>query len=229
MQFKYDYDYARQHWDRFKHFHMPSNYGYHPFVRFATGELAVDNMRWRPAMRKFYPEYNVTLASSRDKIPDLYTVDGERVPKAWLNHSGSNTLLIDHDTKRVVRINYRGMRDVNVPEYMRTMAGGFLAAKAVPVSGVELWARPPTSLTDTPERKEWREALHAMCRAWAALEEKELNRWDYARPICLLPKYYEDEPAKAFATMVESNRCVIARHGVRMFRDTIKYPYLVIK
>jgi hypothetical protein len=108
----------KQQWDEFKAFHVGINmhgtamrgpYSSHVnginFVMFETGELICTADNIRPAHRGLYAALNVGLWRTCDSdCPKLFTPDGEPIPKARLNHGGSQLILVDNDTRRAVSL-----------------------------------------------------------------------------------------------------------------------------
>lgn len=99
-------------WDKFKRFHWGINYGYcasqqyqkENFTLFDTGEVICHVQNPDPNQRRHYPSVGVTIISTKDdKLPQLLTPEGEKIPKTWFG-STQQALLIDHDTKHVVSL-----------------------------------------------------------------------------------------------------------------------------
>lgn len=109
-------DWVREHqsWDKYKAFHIgvsqhnlssTGGWGGDPaMIMFDTGEVIFTQHAPRPHYRGHYSLLDVEVVTSKDYRGELYTPDGEKVAIAWLYDYGQETLLVDADTKRVVRI-----------------------------------------------------------------------------------------------------------------------------
>lgn len=108
------WDHARQQWDRYRAFHIELSGRYLQtcwatphIVMFDTGELIIERGFTRPRWRHEYSELGITIVATNDKgCPRFTTPEGEPVAKAWLNVDGQQYLLIDHDTKHVVQLEW---------------------------------------------------------------------------------------------------------------------------
>lgn len=108
-------DWVREHqsWDKYKAFHigvrqtrLSSTGGYSDpaMVMFDTGEVIFTHFAPRPEYRGWYSLLDVEVVTSKNYRGELYAPDGEKIAIAWLYDCGQETLLVDADTKRVVRI-----------------------------------------------------------------------------------------------------------------------------
>ena len=113
-------------WDAYKAFHYgiatygvagTGNYNLPPFVVFTTGEVICTTPN--PDRVKYHHLNVEVVATADDRCPTLVTPDGLEVKKTWLDVNGMQTLLIDYDTKRVVRL------DTTIPSELDTRPARF--------------------------------------------------------------------------------------------------------
>lgn len=108
-------NWVREHqsWDKYKAFHIgvhqsclnsTSGYNGPPMIMFDTGEVIFTHYAPRPDYRGHYSLLDVAVVTSKDYRGELYAPDGDKIALAWLYDCGQETLLVDPDTKRVVRI-----------------------------------------------------------------------------------------------------------------------------
>jgi hypothetical protein len=74
-----------------------------PLTLFDTGEVICTETTPGPDKRGDYHSIGVTLTTTSD-VP-LWMPDGNPVVRAWLDDGGMQYLLVDHATKRAVRLN----------------------------------------------------------------------------------------------------------------------------
>jgi hypothetical protein len=231
------FDYARQHWDRFRAFHT-NNY---PFIQFASGELILADSSPDPDLRQHYKPYNLTITMTTDpQCPSLYLepwVEGAKpVPRTHLTRSGGQYLLIDHCLNTAVRIGYD--RDVrkNVPVNLRNEAYVYFAGEGLPAQGLPIEVSPPRLLS--AEEKARITTRVAECRLWASMQEdmearnkslrrmRELCSWSEAR----YPLHNTDLLAHANITEVpEGDRYRVAAYGVRTTYIQTKVERLYVR
>lgn len=108
------WDQRHVRWDAYHAFHMGIGpYGphatdpYNPatFVQFDTGEMIATRQVFDHNKRGHYGDANITLhATTDDSFPAVALPDGTPAPKAWLNDRGLQTVVEDHDLKRIYRV-----------------------------------------------------------------------------------------------------------------------------
>ena len=218
------FDHARQEWDKYKRFHV----GHGNFVQFDTNELICTIYPWqpRPIVRRNYITFNFTVAGTRDShLPTLKTPDGEIVPKAWVSRNTMQTLLIDHDTKRAVRLagfgNHHGDKDKSwqapIPVSLRGTCSAYFAGPGEPPVGRNVTVSRPAKYTK--DEIEHGRTLVAACRMWRELEQPTQRAWEKYTLRTLL--------GMDFATMTPGQRATLAERGIYPSYDTTEYPYLL--
>ena len=219
-----------QGWDRFKAFHSVvgsvsfSTLYTQGFIRFDTDEVIFTLSDPRPNYRHHYKDLNVTIALTVDKdCPRLFMPDGTPVKKSWLDVGGSQALLIDHDSKRVVGLRTRtawmaGL-DTRLPIRFKDVAAYIGGAGALPV-GAPITLRRPNKIT--PEQRRHVRQLVEACKTWAAMEgfrAYEINR-------CFT---YHELETQTFATLdVASRRYLATGDAASIGTYDESYYYLTI-
>lgn len=170
-------------WDRFKetYYGIPGDAHYAPaaIYLFETDEMLVT--RCNIDDRRLYREVNIRLTTTADdNCPALVAPDGREIPKAWLNETGQQELLVDYDTMRVVSLegylDQRNALDLPVPsrflpQYPLARAY-FPGPGRYPVPGAQITVRPPLSNKDwiAPEQREKAKELLAAAKALVAMD-----------------------------------------------------------
>lgn len=129
------FDHNIKRWDFYNHFHVKHSY---KFTQFETGEFMLTSNTFDPDERRMYSAFDVTITSTADAdCPPLY-MPGRKapVPKAWLNRSGQQFVLIDHGRGKAVPLS-RGARreDTDVPSYLRSGYVIWMREGAEPIYG----------------------------------------------------------------------------------------------
>lgn len=72
------------------------------FTEFETGTVLFNRKAPDPSERRLYANFNVEVISTAEAMPQLYTLEGEKIPKSWLAHDGIQYMLKDLDRGVVV-------------------------------------------------------------------------------------------------------------------------------
>lgn len=108
-----EWDRKLQAWDRFKQFYIgvsnynlieDTHYNSKPMIMFDTGEVIFTEFCPRVDSRGEYLPIGVRVTTSKDYGGELWTPDGDKIAVAWVYDGGQEHLLVDEDTKRVVRV-----------------------------------------------------------------------------------------------------------------------------
>jgi len=227
------FDHTKAKWDAWRAFHINHKVGYHKiaFVQFDTGELVCMPAHPRPKFRHLYDSLGVEIIDlSNDRYDYKFTSpDGERLKKAWL----SGHYLIDHDTKRVVRLKYRTAEFTSpVPERFKAVSAYFPSAGMPPV-GREVSVRRPDPLTKA--EKDHIEDLRAASKAWQAMTQDEYKNGYFdergdriygwgASPVCANSLLQVPD----FASLTIRWRLMLVAKGTVGRTKTTTYPYILL-
>ena len=171
-------------WDRFREFYNEVEVGQHyynnPFIMFETGEFIITRSRFNPTARKHYGRLNISLHGSTDarwstflknKNAKLKTPDGDEVLFSWLNDGRYQTILVDHDSGRVVRCSIDPDCDKRIPARLRHCANVYFACdKEPPIGGKPLILTEPAQLTGIDKKHV--DYIVSACKAWNTLAEE---------------------------------------------------------
>jgi hypothetical protein len=222
-----EYDVLRQRWDDYKQFHIPARYGHNPVVRFQSGEVLIitskPNLQYE---QHEYSQYNFALTSSTAGEYTSLLPDGTPCPQAWIMHKGVQYFLVDLDTKNVVRLSYKYMRDANVPAHMQTGAAGFLRPGGLPIGAPIAVYRP---VTLTAQEKKWMSDLHALVGAHCSLNGLQRESW---RDKLKFNRARMQQPVEQVAEQITANLSdvvAIWSNGVEFPREVEMHDYLMIK
>jgi hypothetical protein len=234
------FDHDKKRWDKFKafangHDRYGHRYGWSDnaaFYQLETGEVFTPWLSFAKDKRGLYKDLNIAvLATADDDCPSLYTPDGTKVPKAWLNHGGGQQVVIDYDTKRVVGLNWCNGRNVTragvdgvktgIPVWLRTHAVVYFAGAGEPPVGGMLRTTFPRVWT--PEETAHLDGLRSGARAWHTLTEQTKTYSDHR---ALDPLRYL---TKSLADLSTSERIAVIYDGWAKRFTTTYHPYLVIK
>lgn len=213
-------------WDAYRAFHIHHDYnGYHDFcygsfVQFDTGEVICTVTKPRLEKRRIYRTLNIQIVGTNDyDCPQLYTLEGEKIPFAWLNSCGSQALLLDLDNQHLVRLSGESLqgvpsRFVHVPAYYPG-PGRLPVGSSISVGRPYKW--------DKAEREHIRSLVAA---AKVKVKFDELPPiWPrrYARldPVALLSREWG-----SFNTLELKK---LAQNHIWPRRDVTHYQYLVTK
>ena len=235
-----DFDLSKAEWDRFKAFHIGHGPGYDkPIVQFDTGEVIFTQHRWEPDQRKLYRDFNITVVSTADvRCPLLYrhATDEKPVPKARLNQTGQQIILIDHDHGIAVSLEFgdslssdlpRREFQERLPERLRAHAFAYYAGpKSVPISrGIDIW-RPRVF---GKMQEEHLTELVCASRAWCDLQGEGLSstrlagtdKTDRREPEYLLEK--------TFNNLSIHERYWLAKKGIIRGQEAETVPWLCVR
>jgi len=217
------FDHSRQEWDHYKRFHVDNG----NFVQLDTGELicTIHSPQPRPGVRREYRAYNLEIVGTNDShLPALKTKGGEIVKRAWLNRGAMQTLLIDRDTKHVVRLDgfFRNKREgdafcARVPVNLRGRCAVYFAGEGQTPVGSPVKVGKPTEYTK--EEIAHAKTLVAACKVWHEMEQ----------PKVWTGKHYNiGEMQKfTFADMTEHQRIGVA-HGTVLSYTMVDHDYLLL-
>lgn len=218
------YDHTRAQFDRFRAFHHDA--AAPGFTVFDTGEIICTQHWFKPGQRRHYST-NVCIVGTRDteNLPKLMTPDGEPVKPSWLSDGHSQMLVVDYDTKHVVRISWRGNNKESIPKRLHGHAYVYFPGSGQrPVSIANIRVSRPD--LDKAKRAHIRELKDA-CRVWTELspeasEAKRSNVW----PRCAMT--FEQVKDKTFFTLSNFDRVRMALYGVAPLRIVTEYTHLLL-
>jgi hypothetical protein len=266
-----DFDRTKMQWDRYRRFHT---IGSHGSVKFETGEMIFTHSVFKPDSRCGTRD-NVAGASLRivgtnDRdCPPLYfhaetlSTDEARadlaklnqkaedmsgaVPKAWLNGSGRQMLLVDSETGRAIGMGPNGAHKAwaHTPDWIKKGVNYYQSAvvyipgnnKNAIGSNVALFI--PYKRTTEQRRAE--AELVGACKAWDTIaggntKEVAPKYYEYSRlkngmggyPYCrpYPVNYLHGESAPDFPDLRPEQIVQIARHGIETPRLTAKVTSL---
>lgn len=208
-----DFNANREHvrWDQWQAFHIGvSARGIRPttseswhmrgvnFIVFDTGEAVCAPSITRPWARGYFPDLDVDLILSRDRHDQFYTPEGRLVPRSWLLEGGSQLLVIDRETKRVVHCN-PGEMPATIPDRFRKRktwprVGAYFPGPGLPPIGCAPLSLAPPIKECPKEQREKYEEIVCPARAMLTFDEnhpvrtgcnpdgsyytwKDANRW----------------------------------------------------
>jgi hypothetical protein len=180
-------------WDEWQEFHHNRGYG-HPFVRFATDELIVKRMKYDPAHRRRYYDYDVSIVNTADaECPPLFfkpqprtsSVNPDKpIPTAWLTDGGGQTLLVDHGKQIAVSLERSISSPTTVPlpkRFKSRCAAYFAGVGEEPISHSQPIKISKPWRHDDPKRNEHKrhiESLIDACKAWREMTDRKApNVW----------------------------------------------------
>lgn len=221
----------RSRWDQHREFHWQINssstatpsHSHDPVITvFQDGSLAVHYGTRRPEVRHDYPDYGISITSTTDKqCPNLLNPEGVKVPKAWLNDGGAQTLLIDHELGRAYSLD----DGLKTAKHKLWCAALYAKAGAHPQTGTAHISCPLDNKQFVPaEQREHLAGLYASCRAEVALTG------DFLKP----PSRSEPRGKVSVVRLLEvshwrnlksSEQYRLFHHGIA--RPRIEYPYFV--
>jgi hypothetical protein len=144
-----------------------------PFVMFDTQEVICTTGYLRPDLRGHYPLLDVSVYLTTDSAcPKLFTPDGEAIPKAWLNQDGSQTVLVDHHTKRVVRLcRYEDKGRETMPMRFRKpyVASAYFPGNEQPPVAAPMVVRPSNKFSLSKDEREHIDTITCAVRAMLTL------------------------------------------------------------
>jgi len=227
-------------WDRFHQFYQTLN---HPssrwmssgFIMFMSGELICTASRRDGKERLTYSDLNVRLVNTDDLVhpPKLFTLDQQPITKAWLNDGGSQTLLIDLDTHRAVRLStYLRASDADIPVWLDNECSAYCPGPSKNFVGSPVEVSRPHKW----DHAEWAHVDHlrVASQAWAAMEQtpsdvapRSRDRRRKWRTETWPYPWKELLSVPSFEGLSAETRRQIATYGVEVRRDITQYPCLV--
>lgn len=256
-----DFNHAKGYrkFDRFGEFYNEVNeqafwWGYNsaPFVLFETGEFILTQARFKPKRRGEYKHLGVSILASTDydfakmlKDRKLLTPDGDEVLPSWLNQKAYQSLWVDHDHNRVVRLGYgRGKehREAITPRLRSYASLYYASGNDAPVGGGMIEVSRPSKLTK--DERAHIDMLRAACKAWDAIAEEAKvpagvwpsQQYNYNGGKCEVnPYYYSSKPAPVgallkleYADMTYAQKKQLLNSGVTHRRDVTTFSHLTI-
>jgi hypothetical protein len=145
------WDRDKQAWDRFGAFHLLigqfevepfKSWHDHPMVLFDTGEAIFTDTAPGPNKRGTYRPLGLEVTTSKNITGPLYAPDGQKIAVAWLYDGGQESLLVDEDTHRVVRIrdSYRRKPEdliAGVPHRFQNRCTAYVPGPGMPPIGMD--------------------------------------------------------------------------------------------
>jgi hypothetical protein len=249
-----EFAHTKKHWDTWKAFHVDHRACH--AVQFDTGELVIAQGDFTPDQRRLHKDLNIAFVLTTDKECKTTFIDPvtkEAIPKGWLDVAGGQTLMLDMDTCRAVRLDvpwgeadtWKAPHGVPARFYQSghgpTVYGYFAGPGRPPCGG-------PVSIDRTlPLTKEEREeitGLRAACRAWVELKEITPGKilpqrygvpgrtWQEGRNVevmweMLLRSLRADEVLGAdMAGLDDLKRLRLANNGVETRKEVVQRDYL---
>lgn len=245
--------------DRFGEFYNEVNepnvwWGYNasPFVLFETGEFIVTQARFKPERRGDYDKLGISICASTDYFfakllqdRKLLTPDGDEVLPSWLNQKAYQSLWVDHDHNRIVRLQYdrgKAHRDAITPRLRDKATIYYASTKDMPVGGGMIEVNQPNKLTK--DERAHLNMLRAACNAWNTIAEEaripagiwpnQPHIWEN-NEYKQNPYYFPPKPAPVgallkleYADMTWAQKKQLLMSGVTHRRDVTTVPYLTI-
>jgi hypothetical protein len=235
------WDRSLQSWDRFKAFHIHvgrygleeyKNWANQPMVMFDTGEVIFTDRSPRPNVRGHYNLLGLEVVTSKDIKGPLYTPDGQKIAVAWLYEDGQESLLVDDDTGRVVRISdsYHDRERVvpGIPHRFQRRCTAYIPGPGMPPIGtgkIVVWL--PFKVANlTSEQKAHIQMLTDTARAALKLTNHAITRTHYGSPgivsgcpldVLLATTSYLD--------LADAHLGALYHHGAQ--RKRVEYDYLL--
>lgn len=192
----------RKRWDYYNEFYCfhggSENYSA-KWAQFETGELICISKNFDPHERGWRDKLNVGVFHTNDKDMPNLTLKGEKVPKAWLDNSGSQVVLCDRDTGMVVALRSQNAhtsawKDTwkrHLPSrFLNRACFAYFAGEGREPQGSTVIVWKPVELT--PDQKAYLREFKLKCEMW-----KELNN----------PKHiYPNTPLSAKKVLTENLR-----------------------
>ena len=234
-----DFDRNNCSWDAFKRPHNLHGTSYYTtFVQFDTGELICTKNAFNPDQRRFFKQLNVSIVGTGDPhCPKFVTPDGRAISKTVLARFKMQTLLVDHDTRRVVALNShaRNVRtgayntgdmvikpadwQAHVPVSLRLEAYAYFPGPGEPPQGDRVKLTWPNALTD--DEKAHKDAMIRASKAWVAMTATK--RKHHAKGLL-----WSTHGALPFDQLGDEQRMQLAFSGWEMGVDVERCDYLLV-
>ena len=224
------YPQRRREWDRYKSFHIVNGV----FVEFESGEMMVTTTP-NPDYRKFYPEYNVQLATTTDTdCPKLY-FDKEctqPVKKAWVTQHGHQHLLIDYEQKVAVALfeGWNSSSSTILGDHVRTASAYWAGQKRLPMPIAQIKVQTP----DSEYKKEMVRVLSEVRAAVSAIwrmNSSEDSRWWAPETHVASAQWLDSSVEDIIGELTDEDRVMynIATKGFEYPRKTQEVNYLYVE
>jgi len=230
---------GQRYWDRYCAFYKEFHTDYHSthglFSLFETGELRVNYAAPSPNLRFHDKTFNIELYSTRDGYHKFITPDGEDIKKTWLFHYGTQYLLIDHDTKRAVRLSYNRNpgRFSDAPNNLKDSAAYIPRAGANPV-GAPIKVSSPRP-ENFKEISQWCDEVVKTCETIERVAPYDYSEggvygwWSSERPRVPTQDMLALLPAEYVHSLSPKLIKHIATYKFNTPRKEVDYPYLLLK
>lgn len=240
------FDLTKQYWDGWRRFHNDDYYDLVVFDRDEAVLTVTDGCR--PEHRRWYPDASISVVSTIDNdCPAMTLPDGAPVKKSWLAGGTTQTLLVDHCTRRVVRITqparpkFDGIKyeewQKSMPEWLRSRATVYWPGPGCPPVGAPVQTAQP--VVYTPEQKATIRDNVAACKAWWGLiQVNDLETVARLKAMYVKMPWQDANTFRRpmqttdlldiFSDIPEIMRMRVAEYGTTTALETIEYPYLLV-
>ena len=234
-----DFDRNTCSWDAFKRPYNLHCTGYHTtFVQFDTGELICIKNTFNPDQRRFFKQLNVSIVGTGDPhCPKFVTPDGRAISKTTLARFKMQTLLVDHDTRRVVALRRQARNErigvystggtvfkpadwqPHVPVSLRLEAYAYFPGPGEPPQGDRITLTWPKALTD--DEKAHKDAMIRASKAWVEMTATKIK--PYMKALL-----WSTHGALPFDQIGDEQRMQLASRGWEMGYDVESCDYLLV-
>lgn len=229
-----EFNHAKAEWDKYRAFYIGLDGSYRHnalFIQFDTGELICTRGAPEPDQRHVYKHLNLEIFGTQDDTSRVFkTPEGETIRPAWLDDRGHQILLLDHDTRQAVRLNYSyDIAMPPIPARFRGTAHAYFMGPDCPPIGRPVQVNRPAKLT--PEQKEHLADLRAACKAWEAIHGEE------AYSALTMSQRHDTRHGKplqaawllqrSFTELTRMDRLRLLHRGTSGLRDIQLHPHLV--
>ncbi len=228
---------GQRYWDRYqafyKEFHTDYRYTHGLFSLFETGELRVNYSAPRPGNRFHDKTLNIELYSTRDGYHKFVTPDGEEIKTAWLFHYGTQYLLIDHDTKRAVRLSYNRVTEPDrfrdAPKNLRDSAAYIPRVGANPVGAPIKVSYPRPD--NFKEMSQWCDEVVKTCETIERVAPHDgwVSSWSWGRDQVPTKDMLAMAPGDFVRDLTPEKIKHIAQYKFGVPRKDVDYDYLLLK
>jgi|LWDU01.1.fsa_nt_gi hypothetical protein len=224
------YPQRRRAWDEYNAFHIRAGV----FTEFESGEMMV-NTTPHPDGRKFYPEYNVQLATTTDKdCPKLY-FDKEctqPVKKAWVTQHGHQHLAIDYERKVAIALfeGWRHHQPTILGDHVNTASAYWAGQERLPVPLAKIKVQTP----DPEYKKKMVNVLNEVRAAVAAIHRMNddgASNWWYESQHMAKEEWQDSSTSDIIAELSQDKQVMynIATKGFEYPRKTQEMEFLYVK
>lgn len=214
----------QQSWDRYRAFYTAQN----GFVSFSTGETMYTYNKPDPSDRRYYKEHNVTIIGTSDdtKMVYLHPQTGKAIPKAQLTFQGIQYLLVDHESKRAVRLHdWHSLHEKNDRPAHLADARAFTFTGASNPIGASVVVNAPTVIT--PEHLVWKKTVETIIKLKGNLDTQ--RSYNYGKKIS--SSTTKETPYEYVQRLEKDDRFMyhcIGRDGVEFTRDPEPLDFIMV-